>query len=120
MKQIITKAKIKKGDTVTINTGKDAGKKGMVEKVFIANSRILIKGVNIVKKHVKPKGKNQPGQIISLEKPISLSNATLICPNCNKATRVGYKIINKNKQRICKKCKQVIETKKTESNKTSK
>lgn len=120
MKQLNLKAKIKKGDTVIINTGKDAGKKGLVEKVLISESRILIKGINIVKKHLKPKGKNQPGQIISLEKPISLANVALICPNCNKAAKVAYKLVNKSKQRICKKCNQIIETKKIETTKTSK
>jgi len=117
MNKIITKSKIKKGDTVQVSTGKDAGKKGLVEKVLITNQKLLIKGINIAKKHVKPKGKNQPGQIISMEKPISLSNAMLICPNCNKTTRISFKIVGKIKQRICKKCNQIIETKKTEKTK---
>ncbi len=114
MNKAIIKSKIKKGDTVQIMAGKDSGKKGLVEKVLLSESKVLVKGVNLVKKHVKPKGQQQPGQIITMEKPISIANAMVICPNCKKSTRIGYKTIAKTKQRVCKKCEQVIEIKKEE------
>jgi len=114
MNTTITKSRIKKGDTVAIKTGKDAGKKGVVEKVYIADQKILVKGINLAKKHIKPKGRQQPGQIITLEKPVNISNIMMICPNCNKETRVAYKMIGKTKQRVCKKCSQVIEAANTE------
>ena len=100
--------KIKKGDTVLIISGKDRGKKGKVLKVFPKERKILVEGVNLVKKHQKPRREGEKGQIIQLPKPIDVSNAKLICPKCAKATRVGYKITEKQKFRVCKKCGQEI------------
>lgn len=105
--------KIKKGDTVLIISGKDRGKKGKVLKTFPKEKRILVEGVNLRKKHIKPRRAREKGQIITLPAPIHVSNVKLICSKCGKATRVGYKIIsdinNKKKKlkvRICKKCGQ--------------
>jgi len=100
--------KFKKGDTVLIISSKDKGKKGKILKVFPKENRILVEGVNLRKKHQKPKRSGEKGQIITLPIPIHVSNAKLICPKCGKATRVGYKIIDKKKFRICKKCDQEI------------
>jgi large subunit ribosomal protein L24 len=105
--------KIKKEDTVLVISGKYRGKTGKVLKVFPRQRKVLVEGVNLVKKHVRPRRAGEKGQIISLPKPIDLSNVKLICPNCKKATRVGYKIIQekegKIKLRICKKCGQSID-----------
>jgi len=101
--------KIKKGDQVLIISGKYRGKKGKVLKTFPKERKILVEGVNLVKKHQRPKREREKGQIIEMPNPINVSNAKLICPKCEKATRVGYKIISnlknqKLKVRICKKC----------------
>lgn len=104
--------KIKKGDTVLIISGKYRGKTGKVLKAFPKEMKILVEGVNIVKKHQKPKKEGEKGQIIEIPKPIPVSKAKLICPSCKKATRVGFKIFEekgeKIKIRICKKCQKEI------------
>jgi len=100
--------KIKKGDTVSVISGKDRGRKGKVLEVFPKESHLLVGGINLRKKHQKPKKQGEKGQIIQLPGAISVSNVKLVCPKCGKATRVSYKISGKNKVRICKKCKQEI------------
>ena len=100
--------KIKKDDTVLIISGKDRGKKGKVLRAFPKKHKVLVEGVNIRKKHVRPRREGEKGQIVEIPTPIDVSNVKLICPKCKKATRVGYKIINQIKYRICKKCGQEI------------
>ena len=100
---------IKKADTVFIISGKDRGKKGKVLEVLSKKRKVLIEGVNLMKKHQKPKKSGEKGQIIQLAKPIDVSNVKLVCPKCGKATRVGYKFLeDKKKYRVCKKCGQEI------------
>lgn len=101
--------KIQKGDKVKIILGKDRGKEGKVEFVLGKQEKIFVGGANIYKRHVKKHG-TMEGGIIDLSKPMDVSNVALICPNCNKVTRVGYKILEKNKVRICRICKQEIKT----------
>lgn len=103
--------KIKKGDEVKILLGKDNGKSGKVERVFPKESKILVAGVNVIKRHISKKITGSEGQILDIAKPINLSNVALICPNCKKPTRVGFKINGtdlpagrQEKVRICKKC----------------
>jgi len=108
-KKLKFKLKLKKGDTVVVMSGKDKGKTGQIEKVLPKTNQILIPGVNIVKKHAKPTKKNPHGGIIQINRPIPISNVMLICPVCNKATRVGFKMLDNKKLRICKKCKESIE-----------
>lgn len=98
--------KIKKGDTVLIISGKDKGKKSKVLEAFPKESKILVEGINLMKKHQKPKRSGEKGQVIELPKPINVSNVKLICSKCGKAVRIGYKIVEKKKYRICKKCGQ--------------
>lgn len=100
--------KIKKGDTVLIISGKDKGRKGKVLEVLTSEARILVEGLNLMKKHVKPKKQGEKGQIVQLPGPIFSSAVKIICPKCAKPARIGYKIEGKNKYRICKKCKQEI------------
>jgi large subunit ribosomal protein L24 len=100
--------KIRKNDTIEILQGKDKGKTGQVEKVFPKKNKILVAGINIVKKHVKPTKKMPQGGLVDWPLPFDISNAILICPKCNKKTRVAYKLINNKKVRICKKCKNTI------------
>jgi len=101
--------KIRKGDTVKVVSGKDKGKTGKVEKTLPKKNKILVEGANVYKKHLKPKGEGKPGGIIEINKPLPVSNVMLICPKCKKTTRVGYQLDKqRNKSRICKKCKQQI------------
>ncbi len=100
--------KIKKGDTVLIISGKDKGKKGKVLEAFPKERKVMVEGVNLRKKHQRPKKSGEKGQIVELPGPISVSNTKLICPKCGKAARTGYKIFKNNKVRICKKCKQEV------------
>ena len=99
---------IKNGDTVLIISGKDQGKSGKVSEVFPRENKVIIEGLNIVKKHVRPKKEGEKGQRVEVPRAIDVSNVKLICPKCKKATRVGHKIIEKNKIRVCKKCNQEI------------
>ncbi len=102
--------KIKKKDNVKMIVGKDSGKSGLVEAVFHDQNKIVIKGIHILKKHIKPSQKNPQGGIIDINKKIDVSDVMLICPNCGKPTRIGQKVENDKKIRICKKCKQSVET----------
>ncbi len=97
-------SKIKKGDTVQILLGKDHGKSGKVERVLGKESKVYVEGANLVKRHVGKKVTGGEGSIVEIPKPINLSNVALVCPNCKKVTRVGYKINGETKTRICKKC----------------
>ncbi len=97
--------KIHKGDIVKIITGKDKEKTGKVLKVFSQKNSILIEGLNVYKKRVKPKKQGEKGQMISVLRPINVSNTMVVCSACGKNTKIGYKLDNKNKVRSCKKCK---------------
>lgn len=100
--------KLKKGDEIIVTAGKDRGKKGKIEKVFPRQNKVLVAGINIYKRHLKPRGQGKPGGIIDITKPLPLGNVALICPKCGQKTRVGYEIRTKVKVRICKKCKETI------------
>lgn len=100
--------KIKKGDNVLIIKGKDRGKVGKVIKALPKENKVVIEGLNLIKKHIKPRRQGEKGKIVEIPRPISISNVKLICSNCNKPTRVGYKFENETKYRYCKKCKQLI------------
>ncbi len=95
--------KIKKGDNVKILAGKDSGRTGTVDRVLVKTGKVIVAGINIYKRSVKKQGQTQGG-IIDLVKPVDASNVILVCPNCKKVTRVGFKIEGKDKVRICKKC----------------
>lgn len=95
---------VKKGDTVLIIAGKDKGKTGKVTACDPEGNRVVVEGVNIITKHNKPRGVNQPGGINKLSGPIDASNVQVICPSCNKATRVSHNDDGKKKIRVCKKC----------------
>ena len=84
--------KIKKDDQVLVISGKYRGKKGKVIRVLAANNKILVEGVNISKKHVRPKKSGEKGQIVEMPLPIDVSNVKLICSDCGKPARIGFKI----------------------------
>ncbi len=98
--------KIKKGDTIVIISGKNKGMKGKVLKAFPAEGKIVVEGANIRKKHVRPKRAGEKGQVVQTPAQIDASNVKIICPKCGKATRIGYRLANEKKYRICKKCDQ--------------
>ena len=95
--------KIKKGDNVMVLSGNDKGKTGEVLEVIPKTEKIVVKGINIRKKHVKA-APNKEGGIQALEFPIHSSIVNIVCPKCGKATRIGYTIENDKKFRVCKKC----------------
>jgi len=100
--------KVKKGDNILIITGKDKGKTGKIIKALPKEARVLIEGLNLRKKHVRPKREGEKGQVVQIPATMDVSNVKLVCPKCGKATRVGYKMEKDIKKRICKKCKQEI------------
>lgn len=103
--------KIIKSDKVKILIGKDKGRVGEVIRSFPKTNKIVVKGINLFKKHVKAT-KDQKGGIVEKERPILTSKVALICPNCQKTTRVGYQIDKSGqKYRICKKCHSLLNSK---------
>jgi large subunit ribosomal protein L24 len=104
------KAGIKTGDTVIVVTGKDAGTRGRVIAVLPEKNRVLVEGVNFVKKHARRTREDRQGGIHELEASIDLSNAMLVCPKCKQPTRVGQiTLADDSKVRSCKKCGEVVE-----------
>ena len=96
--------KIKKGDTVMVLSGNDKGKKGEVLEIIPSTEKVIVKGVNIRKKHVKARNANEQGGIVPMEFPIHSSKVNLVCPKCGKATKIGYSVEDGKKVRVCKKC----------------
>lgn len=103
------KLKIKKGDKVFVRTGQDKGKTGEVVSVLKAESKVIVKGVNMRQKHTKPSQKG-PGGIVKTEMPIHISNIAILDPKTNKPTRVGFKALKDNKKvRVARKSGEVID-----------
>ena len=100
--------KIRKGDTVQILSGNDKGKTGEVLETIPKTSRIIVKGINIRKKHIKPKKQGEEGGIVPVEVVIHTSKVNIVCSKCNKPARIGYKVEKDGKVRICKRCGTVI------------
>ena len=95
---------IKKGDTVVVLSGKDKGKQGKVQVVVPADRKVVVEGINIVTCHTKPRRQGETGGIVKREAAIYASKVQVVCPKCNKATRVAYKIEDGKKRRVCKHC----------------
>jgi len=100
--------KLKKGDKVKIMVGKDRGKEAAVEKTWAKVGKVAVAGVNMYKRHSKPRAEGQKGSIVEFSRPLPVANVALICPKCKEVTRVGYKLTAKEKVRICRKCDQEI------------
>jgi large subunit ribosomal protein L24 len=111
----LAKMNIKKGDTVLIITGKDRGKKGTVSRAMPQDDKVIVEGLNIVKKHVRPQGQTNQGGVIEKAMPLQVSNTMLICTECGEPTRVGHerRPIGADQKvrsvRVCKKCHKIIE-----------
>ena len=101
--------KFKINDLVKITSGKDKGQTGKILKVFPGLNKVLVEGKNTYRRHVK-KQLNQPGQILTLERPLPVANIALICPSCQKMTRIAFDVTQKPKVRVCRKCGQIINT----------
>lgn len=106
---MLTFKKIKKEDTVKIIAGKDAGKTGKILSVDRIKGRVLVDGLNMVKKTMKKSNENQTGGIKDIEAYLNISKVMLVCPKCKKETRVGFAVVGDDKKRICKKCKAEID-----------
>ena len=96
--------RIKKGDTVQVLSGNDKGKTGEVLEIIPKTQKVIVKGVNVRKKHIKPRKQGEEGGIIPLECAIHSAKLAVVCPKCNKATRIGYEVEKDEKVRVCKKC----------------
>ena len=102
---------IKKNDNVVVVTGRDRGKKGRVLRVAPDKNRLVVEGVNLIKRHTKPNpGKQIKGGIVEREAPVHASNVQLVCPECGAQTRIGHKILGDGRKvRICRKCEGVVD-----------
>lgn len=100
--------KIKKNDIVKMLSGKDRNKTGKVLKVLVLDKKVVVEGLNILKKHSRPKREGEKGQRVEIPRAVNISNVSLVCPKCGKTSRIGYKINGKEKFRICKKCQAEI------------
>ena len=104
------KVHVKTGDTVIVINGKDRGKTGKVMQVSPSEGKVIVEGINVVSKHVKPRKMGEAGGIIKAESALYADKVQLICPKCGKAVRVGHVVTEKgNKVRVCKKCGAHIE-----------
>jgi large subunit ribosomal protein L24 len=102
--------KIHKGDLVMVITGKDRGKRGRIKEVQPRRSRVVVEGINFVKRHRKPRGQMDQGGIIEFEAPVHISNVMLVCPRCKEPSRVGYEFLPEGgKARICRSCGEAVE-----------
>ena len=97
--------KIKKNDIVKMLAGKDHGKTGKVVKVHPGEEKVVVEGLNMMKKHMRARREGEQGQRVELPRKVTVSDVMLVCPKCSKSTRVGYNVVGDKKVRICKKCK---------------
>lgn len=95
--------RIKKGDQVKILAGKDSGKTGNVLNV-LSDGRVVVDGLNLVNKRLRPKQQGKTGEVVKIPQPVNASNVLLVCKNCKKAARVGFRSLDSKKVRYCKKC----------------
>lgn len=102
-----SKIKIRRNDTVEIISGKEKGKRGSVVRVLRDKDRVIVQGVNIVKKTMKKRSQQEQGGIIEVEAPIHVSNVMIVCKKCGK-TRIGYKLDGDKKVRVCRKCGEAL------------
>lgn len=102
--------KIRKNDNVLIVTGKEKGKKGKVRKTLPDKDKVIVEGLNLIKRHSKTKGKTRQAGIIELEGPVHVSNVMVICNKCNKPARVGFRVLEDGKKaRFCRNCDEIID-----------
>lgn len=102
--------KFKLGDNIKVTLGKDKGRDGTIEKIMVTDGAAVIPGINIYKRHVKG-SQGQKGGIYEIPRALAFSKIALICPKCKKITRVGFRVVEGGKERVCRKCGRTIDTK---------
>ena len=102
---------IRRNDTVVVMAGKDRGKRGRVLKILPSTNRVIVEGINFIKRHTRPNPqKNIKGGIVQREASIHASNVQLVCPECGAKTRIGRKLLNDGRKvRVCRKCEGVVD-----------
>ncbi len=101
---------IRKNDTVQVMIGKDRGKRGKVRFAYPKKNRVLVEGINFIKKHSRARGQVRQAGIIDMEVSIDVSNVMLLCGKCNRPTRVGFTFLEDGRKvRICRKCREVVD-----------
>ena len=106
----MNKLHVKKGDTVVVLSGKDKGKQGKIISALPKKAQVVVEDVNKVKRHSKPSLKTPQGGIISKEMPLNVCKVQLICPACNKPTRIAHKSVDGKNLRVCKHCGEVVDS----------
>ena len=102
--------KVRRNDTVLVISGKDRGKTGVVRQVLPKNTRVVVEGINLIKKHQRPTQKLRQGGIIERENPLALSNVLLVCGRCDRPVRTGVQVLGDGRKlRVCKKCGEPID-----------
>ncbi|GAB4243200.1 MAG: 50S ribosomal protein L24 [Thermoleophilia bacterium] len=101
--------KIRRGDTVQVIQGKEAGKQGKVLRVDPEKDRVVVERVNFIKRHVRPTQRNPQGGVIEREAPLPVSNVMLVCPGCGEPARTGMRLEGEDKVRFCKKCDVIVD-----------
>ena len=103
-------AKVRRNDTVEVMNGKDRGRRGDVRRVITSSERLIVTGINMVKKHRRQRDVNEPSGIIEMEAPIHVSNVRLVCRSCDKGVRVGFRFLDDGRKvRFCKQCDEAID-----------
>lgn len=100
--------RIKKNDLVKMLAGKDSGKTGKILRVFPDEKKVVVDGLNMLKKHNKPRKEGEKGQRVEIPRKIDISNVIIVCPKCGASTRISFKIEGDKKVRVCKKCQAEI------------
>ena len=102
---------IRKNDNVVVTAGKDRGKRGRVLRIIPGKNRLIVEGVNFIKRHTKPNpGRNVKGGVVEREASLHASNVQLVCPECSKPTRLGSRLLGDGRKvRICRKCEGVVD-----------
>lgn len=107
---MVMKANLKKDDTVLVIAGKERGKSGRVVRVIGDRGKVLVERINMIKRHRKPAGPQNPGGIVEKEAPLDVSNVMLLCRSCDKPTRIGRKALESGAHvRVCRKCGEVVD-----------
>ena len=102
--------KIRRGDLVLVVAGKDRGKQGRVQRVIPQTQRVVVEGVNIARRHMKPRPGVQQAGIVTIEASLSASNVMLVCPHCSRGSRMSFTVLEDGKKvRVCKRCQEAIE-----------
>jgi len=102
--------KIRKNDTVLVIAGKDKGKTGKVRFAYPKKERVMVEGINFIKRHIRARGRVRQAGIIQLEAPIPVSNVMLLCSRCNRPTRIGFRFLEDGRKvRACNRCSEVID-----------